>query len=215
MKLILTAILLLTVPLAYAQQQLASIEAESTGTCSPNILSNQGKVEFTCKTVMDNATATKIVSLLNQVLKHQDNSISINQKLDQILEFLQTHTQNAYDRVVWYSFDGMQKKVVSKGGTETNAIVGGSSAEAFKEMQNLQTERNWSALLAVCQKAIAEERGWATPYLFSSFAHANLGNLDAAAEELRKAKSIVHDSPEYADAINKVSLYLEQTQQKR
>jgi hypothetical protein len=116
MKPILCTILVLSVTAAYGQHQPA-VEAESTGACSPNILFNQGKVDFTCNVAMDKATVARIVSLLNQVLKNQDSPTSVNQKLDQILEFLQTHTQSPYDPVVLYSLDGMQKRIATEGGS--------------------------------------------------------------------------------------------------
>ena len=71
--------------------------ADSTGACSPNIISNQGQVQFTCNAPLDADTARKIVSLLNQILKKEnsatDPSAGTNQKLDQILTFLQNQAQ--------------------------------------------------------------------------------------------------------------------------
>jgi hypothetical protein len=84
---------------AYGQQQSPTIEAQSSGECSPNILSNQGKVQFTCNTSMDAATAKKIVSLLNQILQGEDSTAKptreINDKLDEILGFVRTQTQES------------------------------------------------------------------------------------------------------------------------
>ena len=80
---------------AFGRQNLAPVEAQSTGDCSPNILSNQGKVEFTCNTPMDAATVKKIVSLLNQVLRTEGKSVSsseeMNRKLDELLAFVKNH----------------------------------------------------------------------------------------------------------------------------
>src|ERR1700681_3020517 len=68
-----------------------SVQATSTGICSPNVVSNQGPVSITCNTAMDKATVTKIVSLLNRILREKDSSDEVNRKLDSILEFLQTN----------------------------------------------------------------------------------------------------------------------------
>lgn len=98
MKLLFSIILLFAMS-AFAQQQSPTIEAQSSGECSPNILSNQGKVQFTCNTSMDVATAKKIVSLLNQILQKESSSTSpaleINHKLDEILGFVRSQTQES------------------------------------------------------------------------------------------------------------------------
>jgi hypothetical protein len=49
---------------AFGQRPSPTMEAQSSGQCSPNILSNQGKVQFTCNAAMNTTTANKIVSLL-------------------------------------------------------------------------------------------------------------------------------------------------------
>jgi hypothetical protein len=95
MKFLFSIIVALAVS-AFAQQAPPTIEAQSTGECSPNILSTQGKVEFTCNTSMDEATAKKIVSLLNQILRREGNSadvtVEIDHKVDEILAFVKSHT---------------------------------------------------------------------------------------------------------------------------
>ncbi len=90
--------LIVLTTIAYAQQAppKPSIQAESSGKCSPNILSNQGTVRFTCNAAIDKGTATKIVSLLNQILQKQgkENGASeVDQKLDEILGFLRNDAQ--------------------------------------------------------------------------------------------------------------------------
>jgi hypothetical protein len=73
-------------------QQVPKIEAQSSGECSPNILANQGKVEFTCNTSLDKDTAKKLASLLSQLLRKEDNSSNtvaeINRKVDELLNFV-------------------------------------------------------------------------------------------------------------------------------
>jgi hypothetical protein len=67
-----------------------SVQAKSSGTCSPNIIANRGIVKFTCNAAIDEGTAQKIVSVLNQVLRKEKDSAGMNDKLDQILALLQT-----------------------------------------------------------------------------------------------------------------------------
>jgi hypothetical protein len=84
---------------AFGQQQSPTIEAQSSGECSPNILSNQGKVQFTCKAPMDATTAKKIVSLLNQILQKESRTANpkkeTNRKLDEILDFVRSQAQQS------------------------------------------------------------------------------------------------------------------------
>ena len=82
---------------AFAQQQPSpTIEAQSSGECSPNILANQGKVEFTCNTPMDTVTAKKLASLLSQLLRKEGSSANtmqeINHKVDELLDFVKKQT---------------------------------------------------------------------------------------------------------------------------
>jgi hypothetical protein len=102
MKLLVLPVILLFALSACGQQK-PSVEAQSSGDCSPNILSNQGEVQFTCNTSMDEATAKKIVSLLNQIIKKENSGTTagsekeINQKLDEILNFLRNQSRHLGD----------------------------------------------------------------------------------------------------------------------
>jgi hypothetical protein len=97
MKLLFPIVLMLAAPI-FAQQP-ASIDAQSSGECSPNILSNQGKVQFTCNASIDAATAKKVVSLLNQVLHKEGSAVNstdeANRKLDELLGFARVQFQES------------------------------------------------------------------------------------------------------------------------
>ncbi|MBZ5688817.1 MAG: hypothetical protein LAP86_27725 [Acidobacteriia bacterium] len=90
-------LLLLMASLGYAQQATKpSMQAESAGKCSPNILANQGQVRFVCNASMDRVTAAKIVTLLNRILQQQgtnEGNGEINAKLDEILGFLKREAE--------------------------------------------------------------------------------------------------------------------------
>jgi hypothetical protein len=79
----------------YGQNQVPPMQAESSGKCSPNILSNQGRVQFVCNAEMDKATAAKVVALLNRILEQQQKKgdAEVNDKLDRILEFLRNEAK--------------------------------------------------------------------------------------------------------------------------
>jgi|SRR3984885_724370 len=101
MKLLVLPVVLLFALSACGQQK-PNVEAQSSGDCSPNILSNQGEVQFTCNTSIDEATAKKIVSLLNQIIKKENSKgatgeAEINRKLDEILDFLRNQSRHLSD----------------------------------------------------------------------------------------------------------------------
>jgi hypothetical protein len=78
----------------HGQQANPNTLVQSSGTCSPTFIGNQGYVRFTCNTAMNKATASKIVSLLNTILKKNTNNDAINQKLDEILESMRCERDN-------------------------------------------------------------------------------------------------------------------------
>lgn len=91
MKLLLPVVLGITLSAVAQQKAQNPVEAQSNGECSPNIISNQGKVEFTCKvTSIDEATAKKLASLLSAVLRQGGKTgnlmAEINHKVDMLLE---------------------------------------------------------------------------------------------------------------------------------
>jgi hypothetical protein len=92
MRLCFSLFVFLTVSCLAQKTSFPNIQAQSSGTCSPNIVSNQGTVRFVCRTSMDQMTAGKIVSLLNQLLANggvTTVSDNVNKKLDRISDFLQ------------------------------------------------------------------------------------------------------------------------------
>jgi len=84
-------LLLLLLPSAGFCQQapVPSVQAQSSGLCSPNIIATAGVVKFTCHAAVDDETAKKIVLVLNQVLRKERDSAGVNEKLDQILALLE------------------------------------------------------------------------------------------------------------------------------
>jgi hypothetical protein len=96
MKLLFSIVLVFAMS-AFAQQPPSpTVEAQSSGECSPNILANQGKVEFTCNTSLDKDTAKKLASLLSQLLRKEGSSANtveeINHKVDELLDFVKKRT---------------------------------------------------------------------------------------------------------------------------
>jgi hypothetical protein len=121
---------------SFAQQkQPPSVEGKSSGDCSPNILANSGGVQFVCKTTVDEATAKKIVSLLNQILKKEDKNTSgsndlVNHKLDEILDFLKNQSRRLSDSQKDKLIGCLRKK---PGRFSIAALSGNSEAYRYAE----------------------------------------------------------------------------------
>jgi len=121
---------------SFAQQkQQPSVEGKSSGDCSPNILSNSGGVQFVCKTAVDEATAKKIVSLLNQILKKEDREASpsndlVNHKLDEILDFLKNQSRRLSEANKTKLAECLRKK---PGRFSIAALAGNSEAYRYAE----------------------------------------------------------------------------------
>lgn len=78
---------------ASAQKQQSDIKTE--GTCSPNIVENKGQVRFTCNGVIDAKTAQKIVAILNELLRKQNDPAAVSAKLDEILAFIHRQAEQS------------------------------------------------------------------------------------------------------------------------
>ena len=76
-----------------------------------------------------------------------------------------------------YDFNGA-KRVTTRPGHIS--LSGGPEVEVFKEMQRLETQRNFSQLVTICEKQIKKTPEWLTPYMYLGVAHANLGNRNRA-----------------------------------
>lgn len=183
----LTVLFVVVVAIAgWSQQAPPKVQATSSGVCSPNVVSNQGPISITCKTAMDKATVTKIVSLLNRILREKNTSDEVNRKLDSILEFLQTNV-NPNKPVTTYDCGG-NSSIIGHGpnvGLSLSGVIGGPTVEAFQKMASLSNSHQYSELLTVCNEQIKSTPEWLTPYLFCSFAHGAMGQTDQAKEALR------------------------------
>jgi hypothetical protein len=177
----------LTLTLAgLAQQAQPNVEATSSGVCSPNILSNEGPVRIVCNTAMDRATVTRIVSLLNRILRERGGSEEVNRKLDSIMEFLQTNV-NPNKPVTTYDCAGTVS-TTGRGvntGMVINMEVGGPTEAAFQSMGALYNSHHYSELVTACAGQMKSAPGWLTPHLFCGLAHLAMGHMDEAKEALR------------------------------
>jgi len=180
-------VFLVTCTLACLAQQVTPIvQATSSGVCSPNVVSNQGPVTITCNAAMDKATVTKIVSLLNRILREKESSDEMNRKLDSILEFLQTNV-NPNKPSTTYDCSG-NSSTTGRGvgvGLSVNATAGGPAEAAFHKMIELNNLHQYSELLTVCNEQLKDAPEWLTPQLFCSLANLGLGHKEEAQQALR------------------------------
>lgn len=88
MKIFVLLLALVNIATAQKAQNQPNVQAETSGICSPVIQGNQGKVEFTCNTAMDEAMRKKFLRLLNQIVKNTKDTNATNKKLDDIFEYL-------------------------------------------------------------------------------------------------------------------------------
>jgi hypothetical protein len=147
-----------------------SMQAESSGKCSPNILSNQGRVQFVCNATMDTATAAKIVSLLNRILQQESDSggnAEVNSKLDEILGFLRTEAQAREPR----QLPGDQLEAVRRALSTRPAKIwiwySGQDGEAYqlaKQISEILVDSHWTLKQPITGMMLLVEGGGPLPY---------------------------------------------------
>lgn len=145
-------VLFLFTAVVYSQQPAPapSIQAESSGKCSPNILSNKGTVQFVCNTSMDAATAAKIVALLNRILQQEsgsDGQAETNHKLDEILGFLRSEAQIHEQRQLPSDKIEAIKQYLSTHTAKISIFYSGQDGEAYqlaKKISEILVSSGWS-----------------------------------------------------------------------
>jgi len=93
-----------------------------------------------------------------------------------------------------YNFDGSQTKVIS-GGTN-NAYLADPNPTIVLIRQQLGSGQSLEALTNAEQLMITDPY-WAAPHVLAGIAYVNLGKLDAAKVELRKARELVPSGYEF------------------
>jgi hypothetical protein len=126
------------------------MQAESSGKCSPNILSNKGTVQFVCNTTIDTATAAKIVVLLNRILQQKNDSggeVDVNRKLDEILGFLRSEAQAHEQRQLPSDQLNAVKQALSAHPAKIWIWYSGQDGEAYqlaKQISEVLVSSGWS-----------------------------------------------------------------------
>jgi len=116
--------------------------------------------------------------------------------------------EGLYDTKTFYSYNGVQKKEISEGGTHIE-VTGRGDAD-FKQMVDRAENGDWAGLIALCKMLRETEPTWATTYIFESLANLRLGRLDQADTQLNRAQAITGNDPEYKSRIDKLRAVIHQ-----
>jgi hypothetical protein len=98
--------------------------------------------------------------------------------------------------VVTYDFDGV--KHVQQG--HTFRAIAGDESELFQTLQDLERQRDWTAVRDLCEMQIKKTPEWLTPYLCAGVACANLGQENQAIQRLEHVENAAAGNPLYAAA---------------
>ena len=98
--------------------------------------------------------------------------------------------------MITYNYDGSQKKV-SSGGSTKNQVNGPD--DLYLKIQKEQHANQQAQSLSDAKKLMQAEPLWATPHILAGFAYLNLGELDAAKTELKKAKGLAPPGYEFEE----------------
>jgi hypothetical protein len=98
--------------------------------------------------------------------------------------------------VVTYDFNGV--KHVQQG--HNFRAITGDEFELFQRLQELERQRNWSAVRDLCEAQIEKTPEWLTPYLCAGVAHANLSQKQDAIKRLEYVERVAAGNPLYSAA---------------
>jgi hypothetical protein len=79
-------------------------------------------------------------------------------------------------------------------------VVAGEEYSTFQTIVGLEKNKDWSALLNICEEQIKKTPEWLTPYLFSGVAHINLGERAKGIERLSYVREHAGGNTAYAAA---------------
>jgi len=122
----------------------------------------------------------------------------LNREKNTLMKKLRAETDKASHGIsVSYDFNGARRESTKPG--YINVIVGKEIA-VFKNMLQLQNEKNYPELVKICEHQIKETPEWLTPYLFLGTAYDNLGEKDKAIQMYEYVIENAYGNLEYVDA---------------
>ena len=187
---IVTTLLLITAPCF--SQTTKTVEAKTSGACSPAVTGNSNHFTINCSGI-SRTQGQQLLSILNRILSQQLDPKAVMDKLDEIENEVKKGNTGVWSG---YDFNGA-KRTQSPG---RSMVVAGLETTVFQQMYRLKVSKNWSELLQLSEQEIKSTPDWATPYFFSGIANAELDDRDAAVERLQKFLSGADDRIDYQNA---------------
>ena len=135
----------------------------------------------------NNDLLSKNSDLLEEIKKYQ---LDLDKKEEQIKE-LEAKAQEAQRGITKvYYFNGLIRKTDGPSISIDNKL-----REVYKRMVNLDQERTYEELKAVCYEQIELNPDWPTPYLFLGVSLVNTGEIKKANDQLEYFLKIAPNNP--------------------
>jgi hypothetical protein len=132
-------------------------------------------------------------TLLAEITKYQSDLKSRDERIQQLERQAKMASQGITST---YDFNGA-KRDASPG--KMNVIVG-EEYSVFQRLIELERNRNFNEIIAVCKRQIKKTPDWLTPYLFLGTAYLNLGDKAAAIANLQHVANNAPGNQDYARA---------------
>lgn len=174
-----------------AQSPASTGTATAQGPCS--VANTGGSNKFTINCGIGNEQGLKMLAILNQILTRQLDPAVVMDKLDEIGKDVKSLKQGRSES---YDFNG-RKRIQTRPGRLN--LEDGEVVE-FQKIQQLYSEKNWKAMIVVCEREIAKVPEWLTPYMYAGVAYAS---LDQDAQGIKRLSHVVENAAgdkDYADA---------------
>jgi len=152
--------------------------AATKGACSPANTGNNNTFNFTCG--IGKEQGEQMLKILNKILAHQLNPDEVMAKLDEILKAVNPNLP-----VKTYFCTGEWRTAGPSATAGLEVSMGGDNS-LFKQMADLNNQRQYSDLLKVCHQTLESTPGWLTPYLFCGLGYVASGDKEHAREMLSR-----------------------------
>lgn len=133
--------------------------------------------------------------LASRIDQYKDD---LEEKKEAINELRVKVTKKDYDISSGYDFFGAKRTKLRPGCID---VTLGPEFDVFNKMDALEKQKNYSALIKLCEKQIKKTPEWLTPYFYMGVAFANLGNK---ARAIKLFEHVLKNAPagdeEYAQA---------------
>lgn len=172
---------------------------ESTETLKTAISEKNNEVDKLSKQSIELIEGKNKLIQQNQELKIEIGKyqIDLNEKEKTIKDLEKQAKKAARGISSTYDFNGAKRTTTRPGHISLN---GGPEIEIFKEIVELEKQKNFPKLKDVCEQQIKKTPEWITPYLYLGVAYANMNNKTKAIEMFEYVDRNAPDDPVYSQA---------------